>query len=248
MDKGAIFLQGGAWPPRPRRGKILLDNGGNPGKIVIKRGARRPSVIAASLPRSKRPAMLIPCSRAQAMFADPGIRLDRHTPGFMVWDEHGGTFVLRVEELAATEVAAGEPETGIILEIPLSPGRGSFAAWKSSPPSNNSPWPRPRARNCWRRPSWRPVTCRGRTCSSLPKSRTWRSKSAGRPWNWRSPASSRPGGSPARKPTWSFTSPRPPWPGWWPWCSAWPGAEAKALARPEPAPGPRASPGHAGGV
>jgi len=37
----------------------------------------------------------------------------------MVWDEHGGTFVLRVEELAATEVA-GEPENGIILEIPLS--------------------------------------------------------------------------------------------------------------------------------
>ncbi len=64
--------------------------------------------------------MLIPCSRAQAVVADPGIRLDRHTPGFMVWDEHGGTFVLRVDELAATEVAAGEPETGIILEIPLS--------------------------------------------------------------------------------------------------------------------------------
>ena len=64
--------------------------------------------------------MQIPCSRAQAMFADPGIRLARHTPGFMVWDEHGGTFVLRVEELAATEVAAGEPESGIILEIPLS--------------------------------------------------------------------------------------------------------------------------------
>ena len=64
--------------------------------------------------------MLIPCSRAQALFADPGIRLARHTPSFMVWDEHGGTFVLRVEELTATEIAAGEPETGIILEIPLS--------------------------------------------------------------------------------------------------------------------------------
>ena len=64
--------------------------------------------------------MLIPCSRAQAVIAAPGIRLDRHAPGLMVWDEHGGTFVLRVDELAATEVAAGEPETGIILEIPLS--------------------------------------------------------------------------------------------------------------------------------
>jgi hypothetical protein len=64
--------------------------------------------------------MQIPCSRAQALFADPGIRLTRHTPGFMVWDEHGGTFVLRVEELAATEVAAAEPESAVILEIPLS--------------------------------------------------------------------------------------------------------------------------------
>jgi hypothetical protein len=65
--------------------------------------------------------VLIPCSRAQAIVADSGIRLDRHTPGFMVWDEHGGTYVLRVDELAATEIAAGESETGIILEIPLSP-------------------------------------------------------------------------------------------------------------------------------
>ena len=63
--------------------------------------------------------MQIPFSRAQARFADPEIRLARHTPGFMVWDEHGGTFVLRVDELTETE-APGESETGIILEIPLS--------------------------------------------------------------------------------------------------------------------------------
>jgi hypothetical protein len=63
--------------------------------------------------------MLIPCSRVQAVVADPKIRLERCRPGFMVWDEHGGTFVLRVDELAATEVAAAESETGIILEIPL---------------------------------------------------------------------------------------------------------------------------------
>jgi hypothetical protein len=64
--------------------------------------------------------MLIPCSRAQAVVAEPGVRLERHTPGFMVWDEHGGTFVLRVEELAVTAVDAGESETGIVLDIPLS--------------------------------------------------------------------------------------------------------------------------------
>jgi hypothetical protein len=64
--------------------------------------------------------MLIPCSRAQVVVAEPGIRLDRQTPGSMVWDEHGGTFILRVDDLVATEVPAGQSETGIILEIPLS--------------------------------------------------------------------------------------------------------------------------------
>ena len=83
--------------------------------------------------------MLIPCSRIQAIFAVQGVRLARHTPGFMVWDEHGGTFVLRVDELAATEVAAGEPESGIILEIPLSLPEGlirsleEFAAQQQLP-------------------------------------------------------------------------------------------------------------------
>jgi hypothetical protein len=72
--------------------------------------------------------MLIPCSRVQAVVANPGIRLERLTPGFMVWDEHGGTFVLRVDELAATEVAAGESETGISLEIPLSPREGLISS------------------------------------------------------------------------------------------------------------------------
>jgi hypothetical protein len=65
--------------------------------------------------------MLIPCFRAQAVFPVHGVRLDSSAPGFMIWDEHGGTYVLRVEELAATAAAAGEPEVGLRLEIPLSP-------------------------------------------------------------------------------------------------------------------------------
>ena len=83
--------------------------------------------------------MLIPCSRIQAIFAVQGVRLARHTPGFMVWDEHGGTFVLRVDELAATEVAAGESESAVILEIPLSLPEGlirsltEFAAQQQFP-------------------------------------------------------------------------------------------------------------------
>jgi hypothetical protein len=65
----------------------------------------------------------------------------------MVWDEHGGTFVLRVEELVATEVAAGESETGIILEIPLSfpeeliRSLEEFAAQQQLPPVPPPPGP-----------------------------------------------------------------------------------------------------------
>ena len=65
--------------------------------------------------------MLIPCSRAQAVIADPGIRLERHAPGFMVWDEHGGTFVLRVDNLEVAEVIAPELESGLSLSISLIP-------------------------------------------------------------------------------------------------------------------------------
>jgi hypothetical protein len=72
--------------------------------------------------------MLIPCSRAQAVFPVHGVRLNRHIPGFMVWDEHGGTYVLRVEELAPTAAAGGEAEAGILLEIPLDPRESLIAA------------------------------------------------------------------------------------------------------------------------
>jgi hypothetical protein len=84
--------------------------------------------------------MLIPCFRAQAIFAVQGVRLERRIPGTMVWDEHGGTYVLRVDELAVTEVAAAESETGILVEIPLSLRKDlirsleEFAAQQQLPP------------------------------------------------------------------------------------------------------------------
>jgi hypothetical protein len=68
--------------------------------------------------------MQIPFSRVQAVIEDPKIRLERQAPGFMVWDEHGGTFVLRVDDMAATEAAASQGEAGMVLEIPLSAGEG----------------------------------------------------------------------------------------------------------------------------
>jgi len=65
--------------------------------------------------------MLIPCSRAQARFADPGIRLERRAPAPMVWDEHGGMFILRVDDLEVAEMSHPEPESDVRLEIPLAP-------------------------------------------------------------------------------------------------------------------------------
>ena len=64
--------------------------------------------------------MQIPCVRAQAGFVDPALRLEKCVPASMVWDEHGGMFILRVEGLEVT--AGAGAEAGLHLEIPLSPG------------------------------------------------------------------------------------------------------------------------------
>ena len=66
--------------------------------------------------------MLIPCSRAQVVVTEPGIRLDRQTPGSMVWDEHGGTFILRVDDLTITEISAGHRRPASSWKFPC-PGR-----------------------------------------------------------------------------------------------------------------------------
>ena len=64
--------------------------------------------------------MQIPCVRAQAGFVDPALRLEKCVPASMVWDEHGGMFILRVEGLEVT--AGAGAKAGLRLEIPLSPG------------------------------------------------------------------------------------------------------------------------------
>ncbi|MFA5110369.1 MAG: hypothetical protein WC443_03095, partial [Desulfobaccales bacterium] len=63
--------------------------------------------------------MLIPCLRARACFADPGLKLELKTPASLMWDEHGGTFVLKVGELDVAEAGAAEAEPGFSLTIPL---------------------------------------------------------------------------------------------------------------------------------
>jgi hypothetical protein len=72
--------------------------------------------------------MLIPCTRLQASFADPGIRLALKGPAPMVWDEHGGTFVLKVGGLEVAELTEPIGESSCCLEISLSPGAALISA------------------------------------------------------------------------------------------------------------------------
>lgn len=66
--------------------------------------------------------MLIPCSRLEATFADLGIRLQQGSLASMVWDEHGGTFVLKAGDLQVSELPAHAGESDCRLEISLTPG------------------------------------------------------------------------------------------------------------------------------
>jgi hypothetical protein len=66
--------------------------------------------------------MLIPCNRFQASFADPGIRLELKTPAPIMWDEHGGTFVLKVSDPEVVAMANPPADSGCRLDISLTPG------------------------------------------------------------------------------------------------------------------------------
>ena len=63
--------------------------------------------------------MLFSCPRAQANFPSEKLRLANRAPARLVWDEHGGTFVLRVEGLEVLEAPELQGEAGIRLEVAL---------------------------------------------------------------------------------------------------------------------------------
>lgn len=63
--------------------------------------------------------MLLSCSQVRAVFAPEGLRLQNDSPVAMWWDEHGGTFVLKVTELEVLEAAPAEAASGIRLELAL---------------------------------------------------------------------------------------------------------------------------------
>ncbi len=72
-----------------------------------------------AIPHAAGEPLLFYCSRALANFPVEKLRLENRGPARMLWDEHGGTFVLRVEGLEARGDAELQGEAGILLEVVL---------------------------------------------------------------------------------------------------------------------------------
>jgi hypothetical protein len=83
--------------------------------------------------------MLIACSRLQAAFPAEGVNMVGGAAAQSLWDEHGGTFVIRLEGLAASESPASPGESSLTWEIQLAPAAAligqitEFAAQQSLP-------------------------------------------------------------------------------------------------------------------
>ena len=65
--------------------------------------------------------MLLHCPRVQALFPREKIRLEHEGPARMLWAEHGGTLILRVEDLKFSEIAEPGEDSGLFLELDLTP-------------------------------------------------------------------------------------------------------------------------------
>ncbi len=63
--------------------------------------------------------MLFHCPKVMANFPAQGLQLINHASARLIWDEHGGTFVLRVEGLEVMEAAEDEVAAEIRLEVDL---------------------------------------------------------------------------------------------------------------------------------
>src|SRR5271157_2636860 len=80
--------------------------------FIVNENGQRP-------PCNWREAMLFHCQRVQANFPGEKLGLVNRDQTELVWDEHGGTFVLRVEGLEVVEVPEATGEAGIRLECYL---------------------------------------------------------------------------------------------------------------------------------
>ncbi len=65
--------------------------------------------------------MLLHCPRVQALFPQEKVLLEHEGPAWMLWAEHGGALILRVGDLKFSETAGRGEDSGLFLELDLSP-------------------------------------------------------------------------------------------------------------------------------
>ncbi|MEW6657468.1 MAG: hypothetical protein AB1424_02285 [Thermodesulfobacteriota bacterium] len=65
--------------------------------------------------------MLLHCPRVQARFLQEKVFLEHDGPAWMLWAEHGGALILRVGNLQLREMAGAGDDSGLFLEVDLSP-------------------------------------------------------------------------------------------------------------------------------
>lgn len=65
--------------------------------------------------------MLLHCPRVRAVFPREKIRLEHRGPAWMLWTEHGGSLILKAGDLKFGELTEPVEESGLFLEVELSP-------------------------------------------------------------------------------------------------------------------------------
>jgi hypothetical protein len=65
--------------------------------------------------------MLLHCPKVQALFPQEHIRLEHEGPAWMHWTEHGGTLILKVGDLKFSEISDPGEDSGLFLEVELTP-------------------------------------------------------------------------------------------------------------------------------
>ncbi len=61
--------------------------------------------------------MLLSCPKVQAVFPQEDLQVEHEPPAWVRWDEHGGTFILRVVGLKAIEASGAASEASLTLEV-----------------------------------------------------------------------------------------------------------------------------------
>jgi len=146
--------------------------------------------------------MLLPCPKVHAVFLRENLEMGHEPPAWVRWDEHGGTFILRVVGLKLTDASPAASGEVLFLEVALTEAPALQEKIQGFAARHHLPLHPPRGRrgNSWSSPSWLPAMFRKSSCLSIAKGQNFQPGPVPQEtWNLESPASFAPGGLFARK-------------------------------------------------